>query len=473
MPNRSRSLACALAIALPSVVLAVLLVPPAAAATEYPLSSVTVNRGSVSGTGNMAQDDSVTDTLTEGGTSALRWLKPTADVDADTWLQSGCAASHFACIDDDPVHDANTTYLTTTNVAQLIERFELENWPGPYTLTIDTATVFGWARTNTTPADLDWDLSISTPGGSCTLLTPSLTLAYANYSLAYTQACGVGEGVFTSAILNGTRLWEICGSTPNTGCTVTASGLVVNYRDTFYVDFSAEFPGIPSDATGLRLAYECTTTDETTTLTATHLGASVGSVTCDGTGRELALNGDSGVVTVSFASPGQTDGTASTIAFDLLVVAAETSGGGGGGPGDEDFFLLDCHPGFTDVACTLALRQPSPPGLYLRETRWLVQGHIVTVEGDALEHEAHVPQWTFPKGNLTVRVAVVLSSGISTEIEHVFPVDLTWVIAIVLLLVVAVPLLLLVRRIRRRRRRSTERDRKEARKKFWKEALFP
>lgn len=311
--------------------LAVAYVPSRSSAltVTYSPSAETVARGTSTGFANEAYDDSATDTKTEGGTTRSAWLKPNGDVSTG-WSKTATCLSHFACVNDDPVHDGNTTIITSPS-ASLTDSFEHENFT-PSASVIDSVTAWTVARENATLSQT-YTFSAGHPTTCANLpsLVPVLTQALTNYSTA-TYATNCQSTAWTVANLN--ALVTIHDSSLGDGTnpiTSTATGITVAYRNDFYVDFTSTFNGVVG--TNQALVYECTTTDETTTLDATISGTSAGAVTCDGGLNRLDISIVSGSVTVQLASAAQTgDLTQSTFAFDVLTLVSVVEEGGGGAP---------------------------------------------------------------------------------------------------------------------------------------------
>lgn len=326
------------------VTLAVALAPPALAVTvTYTVSSESMARGTSTGFANEAYDDAATDTKTEGGTSATVTpiLIPTGDATPNAWGANVCTlpATEYTCVDDNPPHDGNTTYVSAdpgvgASVISFYDMVNINILPGTL-VSIDTVTVYAWARVNTTVVGglNPFYLTLYDTGTNCASVASLMTLAYANYSAAFALACS--GGAWTETKVNSLQVELMCrddGLPPaEPNCAATATGVVVSYTlaTDFYLDFTSTFLGVVGAHQAL--VYECTTTDETTTLTAT-VGSTADTVTCNGGLNRMDLSTVSGSVDVRIAGASSGDLTQSTYAFDVLTLVSIVEEGGGGAP---------------------------------------------------------------------------------------------------------------------------------------------
>jgi len=419
----------------------------ASAATEYQVTSETMARGSTTGFGNEGQDDGVTDVKTEAGTSqfASQTLMPNADFVDDGWNQAPCSVdtSEWDELDETP-HDGDATCrrttATTTSVYVFTNMEDVGALPSGILDDLDvTAYVTvrresGDATTGTTcSGPVCGEQNYNSDQTPCTIVQfgDTSSASYVEGSV-FRETCGGGTE-WTATRINAVTVASGCEDGDGAAsevCRTTQHRLLVGitYRDTFYVDFISEFGGVASDASNLRLQYQCTSTDAETTLQATHLGAAVGTIDCDGVTHELALNGDSGVVSVELASISTTDITASTYTFDVLILLADTTGGGGGGGGDEDVFELACFPRIASIDCFVRIRDPVPPGVWLISSYWTSPGEVRRVQANATRHDVSLPFFQLTAVNVTITVSVVVSDGGTARLTTVVPFDDSWIV---------------------------------------------
>lgn len=471
--------------------LAVVVRPSSAAFTFLP-ATIAAAPGTVSGTvDRLYSSDDVRVTWSEADPTNLvatnRWLKPVGDgspLEFGEGGASGCAPAtvEYCYVDDDPVHDGNTSFLFTTGSAVQSSRHEVTDVPTDITVT--GLTVWVVARKNSSAND-GFTYGLTTTGGDCTQNDPSLTEAFGNYS-SLVLGC---PDALTGTIVNSARVkLSTPGCTPlpcPIGQTVTAEGLTISYTDrdyqvAAYVNFTdvqgfsgydLDFEGSTS-LSGETLELQVLQSGGYVTVVAPFLSASE---TAGQYNLDPARDVLDQAVSFRIIDSSTNDETGESFQLDAFAIAA-TSDGGGSGPGqagEEGFFRVRCEPRLTTVWCSVAL-DPAPPGIRIRQTRWSTQGNVVVVDGEALKHDATIPQFTFPKGNLTVSVSVLLTTGIRVDLERTERVDHTWIVAILLVVVVVIPLGLLFRRVRRRaREQRRKRNTKEERKEFWRRHLFP
>lgn len=167
----------------------------------------------------------------------IRWLKPNGDAGPNEWGEggtSGCAPAtlEYCYVDDDPVHDGNTTilYRSAAEVEGTIQAtFTMGDLPIT-DVSIDSVTEWSVVRKNQS-AGVFYTIRISVSGTDCTGFSPVLTQAFANYSAAVADVCG-GSG-WTAAQVNlaNTEHLSQCPCIGNPLDTFTATGLTVQYDD--------------------------------------------------------------------------------------------------------------------------------------------------------------------------------------------------------------------------------------------------
>lgn len=222
---------------------------PASAAEElvYPTSVVAAPGVLTNGIAAVQTSDddraSTAEADTTANLNALAWLKPNGDVSVNQ-LAVGCLqAASWGCVDDDPVHDGNGTYLVSA--VSRVAYHSLADWPGPSDVTFDSVTRWHWIRGNGTTQQIDTNIRVETPLNACTPSSLSLTQAFANYSATEATVCITGVAWTATTIDDITILSATAAIRYNV--TTTAAGLTVQYDDRdFNVAMYLNFTSLPS-----------------------------------------------------------------------------------------------------------------------------------------------------------------------------------------------------------------------------------
>ena len=167
--------------------------------------------------------------------SVTLMLLPMADEVPSDWTASGCI-SQYDCVDDNPPHDVEATYLTADPLTPETIKvpFQIQNLPNDAE-TVESVVIFLWVRTETSDPDGSSAYLVMEDDTVCASTTETASTTYTNTTLSYTVDCG-GVDDWTPDSVNALRFFADCtddGIPPaESNCRVTSVGIVVAYTMT-------------------------------------------------------------------------------------------------------------------------------------------------------------------------------------------------------------------------------------------------
>lgn len=162
-------------------------------------------------------------------------LLPTSDDASAGWTPTGCVTG-WDCVDEDPPHDADTTYLAANPASPgvVVSSFQVGNLPNE-ALNVLSVSAFMWGRVETATAAIVAYVTLTQVGVDCSSipLLPSETY-YTNATVSQPDDCsGVAWTTTSVNLLVLTVECEDDGVPPaEPNCRVTSVGLVVSYTYT-------------------------------------------------------------------------------------------------------------------------------------------------------------------------------------------------------------------------------------------------
>lgn len=410
-----------------AVLMAIALAPPVDAATEWYVGSETMTTGTSTGFVNEQTDDGAVNVKTEAATTSGGPYAAMARPNADITVEMDYKHSEPSCTIAGSVHwpyisgscpgepDGNTSYIGTTVVAPPGDSTDYDDFATtdltlPAGAAITSVAGFMWARKNDTYL-ITLNLYVFDSTGACGVYSPTITQAYANYSMAYSNSCDANA--WTAADLADLLIYFSAQyPLPDVGgksIDITYAGIVVTY--TVATDYALDLTSTYQDVAGTSLALvaECTTTEAAEdTLTVTYAGAARGTIACDGVRNHLGLPSNTGTVQVQLSSVTVAgDATQSTYTFDVLVLETTIT--------EDDHWWdavlpMECHAGIWDVTCTVTLWDTI--GVAILATTWSLEGQLLGMgSGGDYVHAITFSRFSLPSANLTVTVRVLLDNG--------------------------------------------------------------
>lgn len=453
---------------------ALMLVAPTsrADAHSYYVQSETMNRGtSDNAVGNLQGADGALNVMTETGTlhSPGAWLKPNGNAAPNNFLaKTICSASHFTCVNDDPVHDANTTYVVgAAGQVNKHENYTTTDWAISATI-INSVTQFTWVRDNVSGGGpglgIDYQLWIEDGTTQCPSSSGNtLSGVFVNLTVVNPLACSGGS--WTVAKVNAlTQQHQKGGNLALDDFTITSVGVVVAYTDTFYIDAVFNFVGV--QGTNTQVNYVCTTTNAANAL----VGPGGAVVTCDGTQHAFAVaDGTQSLEFTGASAPSVPEATAGAWSFDYLTITTQTAPPPP--PGENPLDLACTASGILRIHVDCIASLQAIIGVMIVSAQWSVDGtdYGVTPGVDESTPVWHVSYarlefdtWSVARSSRNVSVVATFNTpetGSASRIV-VLP-DSTWVVVLVFVGIVFVVLLALVTHHRRGAPARKQREERE------------
>jgi len=160
-------------------------------------------------------------------------LLPSADDSPQQWTGSGCAApTLYTCLDEDPPHDANLTYLTANPATPgtLTATFQMQDLPVGV-LSVESVTTFAWALEEASGSSM---FSIGHRLSACSTFSApvtDLTISWANVTAPLVVDCN--GAAWTVSTVNAAMMQIRCQddgiAAAEQNCRMTSAGFVVAY----------------------------------------------------------------------------------------------------------------------------------------------------------------------------------------------------------------------------------------------------